>query len=84
MKFYELKINDLVDLVDVLIFCWLGWVDFVINSGGVKVYLEMIEWEIGNFFMYFFLVSFIFDVVFGEKVILVIEELLLIENWKVF
>ncbi|RYY16607.1 MAG: acyl-CoA synthetase, partial [Cytophagaceae bacterium] len=35
--------NDRIDLVDKHTFDWLGRVDFVINSGGVKVQAEKVE-----------------------------------------
>ncbi len=65
--------NDLVELVNENQFIFLGRIDNVINSGGVKLIPEQIEAKlIGKIDARFF-VTGIPDTVLGEKLILVIE-----------
>ena len=70
--------NDLVEIKNSSHFKWLGRVDNIINTGGVKVIPEKIEAEINRLFEQHkvknkFLISGISDPVLGSKVILVIE-----------
>ena len=65
--------NDLVDLVNENQFTFLGRIDNVINSGGVKLIPEQIEAKLtGKINGRFFVTGFP-DTVLGEKLILVIE-----------
>lgn len=65
--------NDLVELVNENQFIFLGRIDNVINSGGVKLIPEQIEAKlIGKIDARFF-VTGIPDTILGEKLILVIE-----------
>ena len=70
--------NDLVDIKNSRHFKWLGRVDNIINTGGVKVIPEKIEAEIHRLFEQHkvknrFFISSIPDRMLGNKVILVIE-----------
>ena len=79
--------NDLVDIVDARRFCWIGRYDFVINSGGVKVSPEKVEFALdpilknikieGRFF-----VTGISDERLGERVVLVVESNVLTDDLK--
>lgn len=69
-----LETNDLVALINAESFVWVGRADNVINSGGVKVFPELIEKEIAPHVKYPFFISSKIDNTLGEKVILVIEK----------
>lgn len=49
-SFKELHTNDIVELIDERHFVWIGRVDNVINSGGIKVYPEEVEQQIQPLF----------------------------------
>jgi o-succinylbenzoate synthase len=66
--------NDLVELVDETSFRWLGRIDNVINSGGIKIIPELVEaklTEVVSSRRYF--IAGLPDESLGEKVVLVIE-----------
>lgn len=65
--------NDVVELISLTKFKWLGRFDAVINSGGVKLIPEQIEDKLSKIISQRFFVSGIPDVILGEKLILVIE-----------
>lgn len=65
--------NDLVDLVNENQFVFLGRIDNVINSGGVKLIPEQIEAKLIGKINSRFFVTGVPDTVLGEKLILVIE-----------
>ncbi|RED23614.1 O-succinylbenzoic acid--CoA ligase [Flavobacterium cutihirudinis] len=65
--------NDLVELVNEKQFVFLGRIDNVINSGGVKLIPEQIEAKLTGRIENRFFVTGIPDTVLGEKLILVIE-----------
>lgn len=70
--------NDLVNIISPTSFEWLGRVDNVINSGGIKIQIEKIEQKITEFFYQQnitnrFIIGGINDEQFGTKVILLIE-----------
>jgi o-succinylbenzoate---CoA ligase len=70
--------NDLVDILSPNTFKWLGRIDNVINSGGVKLQIENVETKIGQSFEYLgitnrFFVCGLPDEELGEKVALIIE-----------
>tara|TARA_R110002049_G_scaffold98659_1_gene240145 strand:- start:151 stop:1218 length:1068 start_codon:yes stop_codon:yes gene_type:complete len=70
--------NDLVVLLDKESFRWLGRIDFVINSGGVKLHPELLESKAESTIHQFYpTASFFFfgmkDVRLGEKLCLAIE-----------
>ena len=65
--------NDLVQLVNENQFVFLGRVDNMINSGGIKLIPELIEEKLSNKIGNRFFVAGKLDEVLGEKLILVIE-----------
>ena len=74
----EIVTNDLVRLIDAETFEWLGRVDFVINSGGVKIQAEKVEnlleaalAQLGLTFNSF--IAALPDEKLGEKVVAVLE-----------
>jgi len=65
--------NDLVELIRENQFMFLGRIDNVINSGGVKLIPEQIEAKLIDKISNRFFVTGIPDTVLGEKLILVVE-----------
>lgn len=65
--------NDLVELVNEKQFVFLGRIDNVINSGGVKLIPEQIEAKLVDKIKNRFFVTGVPDSTLGEKLILVIE-----------
>jgi O-succinylbenzoic acid--CoA ligase len=65
--------NDLVEIINGNQFVFLGRIDNVVNSGGIKLIPEQIEEKLSNGIHSRFFVGGIPDSVLGEKLILVIE-----------
>ncbi|PTS98063.1 O-succinylbenzoic acid--CoA ligase [Flavobacterium sp. HMWF030] len=65
--------NDLVELINENQFVFLGRIDNVVNSGGVKLIPEQIEAKLVDKISNRFFVTGVHDSVLGEKLILVIE-----------
>lgn len=66
--------NDIVKIYNKT-FKFLGRFDFVINSGGIKLYPEVIEEKIAKagYILNTFIISSLYDKQLGEKLILIIE-----------
>lgn len=65
--------NDLVEIINGNEFKFLGRIDNVINSGGVKINPEQVEEKLIHKINYRFMISGIPDENLGEKVVLIIE-----------
>ena len=65
--------NDLVELVGSDQFLWLGRLDHVINSGGIKLIPENIEAKLSPMIEERFILTGIPDPELGERLVLVIE-----------
>ncbi|MFV5693768.1 AMP-binding protein [Flavobacterium sp. LT1R49] len=65
--------NDLVELINENEFVFLGRIDNVINSGGIKLIPEQIEEKLSNKIHLRFFVTGIQDATLGEKLALIIE-----------
>ena len=65
--------NDLVELISSTEFKWLGRIDNVINSGGIKLIPEQIEEKLAAIIENRFLVAGKKDEILGEKLILIVE-----------
>jgi o-succinylbenzoate---CoA ligase len=65
--------NDIVDLISESEFKWLGRIDNVINSGGIKLFPEQIEEKLQNKILNRFFISGIKDDLLGQKIVLIIE-----------
>ena len=65
--------NDVVQLVSNHQFKWLGRLDLVINSGGIKLHPESIEQKLNAIISHRFFVAGIPDAYLGEKLVLIIE-----------
>ncbi len=66
--------NDLVKIYSDTEFEWLGRLDNVVNSGGVKILPEQVEKKLQEFIFNRFFISSRPDDVLGEKLILLIEK----------
>lgn len=69
----QIVTNDLIDLINDKQFIFLGRIDNVVNSGGIKLIPEIIEAKLGHFIDTPFFVGGIPDAVLGEKLVLVVE-----------
>lgn len=69
----EIITNDIIKLHSDRTFEWLGRLDNVINSGGVKLYPEVIENKLSKHVMQRFFIASEDDEKLGEKLILVVE-----------
>jgi O-succinylbenzoic acid--CoA ligase len=65
--------NDVVEIIDSKTFKWLGRLDNVINSGGIKLYAETIEQKIKKVLPQKFFIAGVADEKFGNRVIIVFE-----------
>jgi len=65
--------NDLVKIIDEKHFKWLGRVDNIINSGGIKIIPEEIEQKLVSFLDFRFFVAGLPDKLLGKKVVLICE-----------
>ena len=65
--------NDLVYLPSATQFEWLGRIDNVINSGGIKFFPEQIENKLALYISKPFFIASLPDTILGEKLILLIE-----------
>lgn len=65
--------NDVVELIDDDHFRWLGRYDNVINTGGIKVYPEVIEKKIYGIINRPFYISAVADSELSEKAVIVVE-----------
>ena len=65
--------NDVVELLSYKKFIWLGRIDNVINSGGIKLYPERIEEKLSPQIQDPFFIGGLPDDALGEKVVLVLE-----------
>jgi O-succinylbenzoic acid--CoA ligase len=64
--------NDLAEVISPTTFQWLGRIDNAINSGGIKLFAEVIEQKLHQLPFRFFIASEKDDLL-GEKVIMAIE-----------
>ena len=69
----EIITNDIIKIHSDRTFDWLGRMDNMINSGGVKLYPEVIENKLSKHLMQRFFVASKADELLGQKLILVVE-----------
>ena len=69
----EIITGDLVKILSDNEFEWLGRVDNVINSGGIKIFPEKVERQLKSMIHRDFIISSEKDSLLGEKVILIVE-----------
>ena len=66
--------NDLVKLISPSSFQYLGRIDNVVNSGGVKLFPEQIEAKLAKFINIQFIIASEKNQTLGEQLILILEE----------
>jgi O-succinylbenzoic acid--CoA ligase len=66
--------NDLVEILTYKKFIWLGRVDNVKNSGGIKLYPEQIEQKLAQFIEATFFIAGVPDDALGQRVALFVEQ----------
>ncbi len=72
--------NDVVDLISSKEFRWLGRFDNVINSGGVKLFPELIEQKLSAIIDVPFFITSISNEKLGEKLVLILETETVFDN----
>lgn len=65
--------NDIVEFLDINGFKWLGRIDNIINSGGIKIIPEVVEEKVNTIYTKPFFIAGMPDVVLGQKVVMIIE-----------
>ncbi|MGB1308955.1 MAG: AMP-binding protein [Oceanihabitans sp.] len=80
----KITTNDVVKLQSKKSFLWLGRIDNVINSGGVKLFPEQIEAKLQHKISERFIIAKELDATYGERVILILEKLTNSINSSVF
>lgn len=65
--------NDIVNLISDTQFVWIGRIDNIINSGGIKLSPEKIEEKLSTLIPRRYFVHGVPDLVLGEKLVLYIE-----------
>lgn len=73
-SFRKLITNDAVELIDQTTFRWLGRVDYVINSGGIKFHPEMLERVLSREIHMPFYIHSVTHPKWGEAVAITIED----------
>lgn len=70
---HKIVTNDLVDIHSETEFNWIGRIDNVVNSGGIKLFPEKIEAELNGKIPHRYFVGGVADTLLGEKLVLFIE-----------
>jgi o-succinylbenzoate---CoA ligase len=65
--------NDIVELIDENKFRWLGRIDNVVNSGGIKIFPESVEQQLKPHLAHKFFLAGISDEKLGQKLIALVE-----------
>ena len=70
--------NDIVNLIDNRTFEWLGRADLMINSGGIKIHPEQLEYQIKSLLSkqnihHDLIVAGVPDQSFGERIVLILQ-----------
>lgn len=73
MEIHAMETNDVVELHSENSFTWLGRLDFVINSGGIKIHPERVEKLLESLVHHPFCIIGKPDEKLGEKAVLVLE-----------
>ncbi|WP_310381418.1 AMP-binding protein [Flavobacterium sp.] len=70
---HPINTNDIVNLISDTQFVWIGRIDNIINSGGIKLSPEKIEEKLSTLIPRRYFVHGVPDLVLGEKLVLYIE-----------
>ncbi len=65
--------NDVVELIDADHFHWLGRADNVINSGGIKLFPEVLEDKLSGLIDLRYIITSLPDDALGQRMVLVVE-----------
>lgn len=71
---HGLKTNDAIECIDSRHFRYLGRMDHVINSSGLKIYPEDLELMLSQIVPLPFIIAGLEDVVLGQKLVMVLKE----------
>ena len=74
ISFKEVATHDIVELISSKSFKWVARVDYVINSGGVKLIPELIERKFNTLIGQRFFMDSLPDKVLGEKLVMIVED----------
>jgi O-succinylbenzoic acid--CoA ligase len=77
---FRIETNDMVNLKSATSFEWLGRIDHVINSGGIKIHPEIVEEKLSSIIKHRFFILGVEDEKLGQKVVLIIEGNAMISN----
>jgi O-succinylbenzoic acid--CoA ligase len=69
----KIQTNDIIELISDTAFRFLGRIDFIINSGGIKLSPEEIELKLNPFIQRRFIIAGFPDDRLGQKIVLIIE-----------
>ncbi len=69
----SLLTNDIVEIRDYTSLKWLGRLDNIVNSGGIKLVIEEIEKKIKSFFKGEFFLTSEKDDILGEKLVIIVK-----------
>jgi O-succinylbenzoic acid--CoA ligase len=76
LEINKLITNDIVEIIDSRHFKWIGRKDNVINSGGIKIYPELIEKQLSKFIdINNFFIDKLSHKTFGQQVVIVMNNL---------
>lgn len=65
--------NDIVEIKNENQFKWLGRIDNVVNSGGIKLFPEQIERKLKPYIIEEFVITSLPDETLGQKLVLIVE-----------
>jgi len=69
----ELITNDIVEIIDNRSFRWMGRIDTIINTGGIKIHPEHVEKKLESVISSNFFISSICDEITDNQIVLIIE-----------
>ena len=69
-----IQTNDCIALIDNSSFRWLGRLDYVINTGGIKISPEILEKKLCKTVSTPFIISSLPDRELGEKIVIILKE----------
>lgn len=73
LHYEELITNDIVEIIDNRSFRWMGRIDSIINTGGIKIHPEQIEKKLESVIPNNFFISSINDNIIENQIVLIIE-----------
>lgn len=74
--------QDIVELISPVEMRWIGRNDFVVNSGGIKIYPERVEAILSQVFDFSFYIGGVSDELLGQRLVIFVEEIPTGFNWQ--